>query len=259
MGGAVKIRGYYLGLVVMCGTSVMAMERPYDSIINLGGDCQVAYQMKKHKLRTCALPFDRVNCPPEAIIKLLELKFEGFLEKEHLAYTEATSSHIHETVYDMILRHDFKVIEDFLAWEASTEEEEYRTYDEVKKRYDRRVARFLNLIDTSKCILFIRKRASEEQAKLLVETIKKVYPELDFLLVILGGKEEHKKDWKVDHIRNFFLRQLDPYKWSGDDEAWREIFFDELGLESMMQEGAQDVPIFGRETSTEELEALREK
>ncbi len=51
-----------------------------------------------------------------------------------------------------------------------------------------------------------------------------------FLLVVVYGAEEVKSNWQLESVRNFYLRQLEPYSWQGDPEAWKEIF-EALGLE----------------------------
>ena len=52
-----------------------------------------------------------------------------------------------------------------------------------------------------------------------------------FLFVALDGSDEIRKDWQIAGIRNYYLRQPDPYVWKGDHEAWKEIFH-ALGLQT---------------------------
>jgi hypothetical protein len=50
-----------------------------------------------------------------------------------------------------------------------------------------------------------------------------------FFLVILDNTQEIKTDWQPENMRNYYLRQPEPYTWKGDPQAWKEIFHD-LGL-----------------------------
>ena len=195
---------------------------PYDAIVNLGGDCQPQYQMKTNKLRPCALPFDYLITPFDSLYKILEERFEGFLKPENfMLKVNGKEKWVEDKAYGTRLIHDFPLNEKFLD-----------EYEKVRSKYQRRIDRFLNILDKSKKVLFIRKRITREQAIKLDALISRLYPHLEYALVCLDGSEEIKTNWNLDRIRNFFLRQTTPYVWSGDNGAWAEIFA-ELQLESM--------------------------
>jgi hypothetical protein len=59
---------------------LFATEQPFDAIINLGRDCQIAYQMHTNGIREYALPFDKLITQFDSLCKLLENKFDGFME-----------------------------------------------------------------------------------------------------------------------------------------------------------------------------------
>ena len=71
----------------------------YDAVINLGGDCQVTYQLRKHNLRPHALPFDWLITPFDSFYKLLEHNFDQFLEKNNLALITTPDKYIPGTVF----------------------------------------------------------------------------------------------------------------------------------------------------------------
>lgn len=188
-------------------------EQPYDAIINLGGDCQPAYQMYMHGVRYYALPFDKLITPFPALQKLLENKFDRFLVAEHLAlHGVDKDKHIRDTQYDVRLLHDFQLNEDFL-----------KEYADIKNTYDRRVARFFDLIATSKKPLFIRKNITREEAAMLVASLKTLCNHANFTLLVLDGAEEFKKDWSMPNVKNRHLRQPTPYVWKGDSEVWKDV------------------------------------
>jgi hypothetical protein len=125
----------------------MDMQQPFDAIINLGGDCQVAYQLYVHGLRKYALPFDSLITPYEALEKMLEHTFEGFMTLDNfkLVTNEKNEKYILDTRYGTRLLHDFKMQEDFL-----------KDYDDIAAKYNRRIERMLHLIINSEHPLFIR-------------------------------------------------------------------------------------------------------
>lgn len=45
------------------------------------------------------------------------------------------------------------------------------------------------------------------------------------MLVALDGTQEIESDWQLEAVRNYYLRQPQPYIWIGDPEAWKEIFY----------------------------------
>lgn len=195
--------------------SLMGCQAPYDALVNLGGDCQMAWQMHINGIRQCALPFDKLITPFEALHSLLENKFEHFLEAENLEFIKETKHpYVIDNRYGVRLIHDFKLQDDFL-----------KDYTEIKATYERRIKRLLEIMASSEKTLFIRKRITKEQAVSLHSLLQKTLgPQKSFLLVALDDSDEIKADWHLEGVKNFYLRQLEPYVWKGDDAAWREIF-----------------------------------
>jgi hypothetical protein len=188
--------------------------QPYDAIINLGGDCQPAYQMNRNGIRYYALPFDTLITPFAALQKLLENKFDQFLKPEQLELRGTENDkYILDTYYDVRLLHDFPKEEGFM-----------QEYERIKTTYDRRTARFLTLIAQSKKPLFIRKKITRAEASILVSLLSTLCGHSNFTLLALDGSEEAKENWGIDNVENRHLRQPLPYVWRGDDAAWEEIF-----------------------------------
>ncbi len=187
----------------------------FDHIINLGGDCQVAYQLYIHGLRKYALPFDSLITPCDALCKMLEQRFEGFMAQDNfeLKTDEQGQKYILDKKYQTRLLHDFKCEPDFI-----------KDYQEIATKYLRRVERIVSLIVTAQYPLFIRKNISKEQAKILVSLLIKMRTSKPFLLVLVDESDEIKSDWKLPEIRNFYLKQPHPYHWKGDAEAWKSLF-----------------------------------
>jgi hypothetical protein len=197
-------------------------EQTFDVVINLGGDCQVAYQLSTHGLRSCALPFDGLITPYDSLKELLKNSFEDFMTPENfeLMITKKNEKYILDKKYKTRLLHDFKMHADFL-----------QDYEAISSKYVRRIERLMGLIGTSEYPLFVRKRISREQArdlKHLLEDMRKGKP---FLIVALDDTPEIGCDWNIEGVRNYYLRQPKPYTWKGDTQAWKEIF-ERVGLKT---------------------------
>ncbi len=187
----------------------------FDAIINLGGDCQVAYQLYITGLRKYALPFDTLITPYASLKAMLERGFENFMHPDNfeLRVNEKGEQYILDKTYGARLLHDFKLEEDFL-----------KNYEEIAAKYLRRIARLMHLLHTSEHPLFIRKGLSKEQAAELSVMLFTMREGKPFLLVALDDTQEIALDWQVKRVRNYFLRQPEPYTWKGDAQAWKEIF-----------------------------------
>lgn len=196
-------------------------SQAFDAIINLGSDCQVAYQLYIHGLRKYALPFDTLVTPYGALHGMLQYSFEGFISADNfeLCINEKGEKYILDKKYGSRMIHDFKCEEDFL-----------NDYEAIATKYIRRITRLIDLIKTSVYPLFIRKKITQEQAIELRNLLYILREGKSFLLVVLDGNKEVEIDWCLESIQNFYIRQPTPYTWRGDSEAWKEIFL-ALGLE----------------------------
>jgi hypothetical protein len=199
-------------------------DRPYDDIINLGSYCQSAYQLGVHNLRRYALPFDYLVTPFDTLAAILEQKFAGFLDPANFTLN-LENGLIEDARHRTQLLHDFKVDDTFL-----------NDYESISEKYQRRIDRLFGILESSRKVIFIRTEMWRQHAVELDATLGRLYPHLEYLLVAMHGTDEVKDDWCLPRVRNFHLRQLEPYHWHGDDEAWKEIFA-ELGLDSTACEG----------------------
>ncbi len=198
--------------------SVKSVDKPFqsfDAIINVGGDCQVAYQLSKNGLRKYALPFDAFVTPYESLKEMLQNFFEGFMAQDNFEFvvSEKEGNYILDKRYGIHLLHDFKMQEDFL-----------KDYQEISEKYLRRIDRLIELITTTEYPVFIRKMLTKEQALELSALLSVMRKGKPFLLVVVDDTEEIKSDWQLEGVRNYYLRQLQPYSWKGDSGAWQEIF-----------------------------------
>lgn len=132
-----------------------SLAQPYDAIINLGGDCQVAYQLYVHGLRKYALPFDTLIAPYSALREMLEDNFDGFMAPDNFEFrvNEKGEKYILDKKYGTRLLHDCKLQEDFLE-----------DYEAIAMKYLRRIERLIDLIITSEYpLLFVRELPKSRQ------------------------------------------------------------------------------------------------
>jgi hypothetical protein len=193
------------------------MHAHYDAVISMGWTCEVAYQTHINGLRKYALPFDRTITPIEALIKILKLRFYNFISYNNLAFIKQDPlcdyNYIVDTLYGIRFVHDFELKDSFL-----------KDYIDVKNMYDRRIKRFFDVIARSKNILFIRQKITKEEAIVLKERILELCPKKNFHILAVDSTAEIKEPWNIPHVINVYLKPANPYVWSGDDAAWKEIF-----------------------------------
>lgn len=162
-------------------------------IISLGGACEVAWELQQHNLRKESLPFGWLLTPFESLCLLLEHHFEGFLQKENLEKLNWNGCWIKDKRYEIIFGHDFH---GDVHWMGD--------YDQVKAKYMRRIERFYRVLASATSVLFIRMHISKQDSVFLVNLLKKLFPNLNFSLLVVGSLEEHKQKWNLDNISNYY-------------------------------------------------------
>lgn len=190
----------------------IVQKRVYDVVVGLGSCCQTAYQLYRLGFRGVAYPFDWLVLSFNGLYKILENRFLGFLGREDLELRR--DKYILDKRYGVKLLHDFKYKKDFVWLE------DYQVHYD---KYWRRINRFLELMQSGKQVLFVRRECRKEQAIKLQKMIKRVYPGLEFGLLILDETEEIKNGWNLLGIWNEYLRQRNPYEWHGINEEWDRV------------------------------------
>lgn len=212
---------FFIPIFTCENTSFILKESTASTLINLGGDCQLAWQTRENGLRRYAFPFDSVVAPCDSVTQALQNKFQNFFDRENLVLVkndEGRPLHVLDTKYNIRFIHDWgdKIPENFL--------EQYTT---IKEIYDRRILRLLSLLDQEKSFLFMRKNIQKEEAKRLKIALELICGQKKFRLVALDTTNEIKENWNIDKIHNYYLRQPEPYEWTGDNQAWKDIFTSE--------------------------------
>lgn len=121
----------------------------YDTIFSLGEACSCTDVLRNSFLQFCSYPFDWIN-GPEFIerCKIVAAKFDRYINKEDLIfsqYVESTGMNVYLNKYNnVVFNHDFKATVPF-----------DEMYEISKKKYDRRISRLLDNINSSKRVLMV--------------------------------------------------------------------------------------------------------
>ncbi|WP_308637941.1 DUF1796 family putative cysteine peptidase [Paenibacillus silvisoli] len=196
------------------------LKGSYDAIYSLGDLCIPAIQMELNEIRPFAGPLDWMqsqNLPD--VTRLLANRFAGFMDLSHLEVISKASDklyYVKETEYNVYSNHDFYIHQNFPP--------ELNAYPEVKAKYDRRIARFLEKAALSQKILYIRTEATLEETKELTAVLDALVAGSYRLLVInhapvQGIVEQH---WPLQNVCAIQLPNDE--KWHGNDALWTQIF-----------------------------------
>lgn len=144
--------------------------------VPIGIDCDVAFMCKEFKMRNCAYPFDHI-VTYDGITKILENNFEKFIPEIN---ENIINNHVFDKNYNTKFIHDNFLLE------------------EDKDKYNRRIDRFLKILDDKKKIIFIKKGHSihhhneidniideYEEVQKLDQYLKTNYKNLDYEIVII--------------------------------------------------------------------------
>lgn len=190
----------------------------YDEVVSLGSlhyGCQVAWQIESNGMRKFAYPFDWFHTSLESLTGFMYNKGVNFLDLDKIAvigpYPGDTSRmHVIDLVYGISSYHDF-----FSSPPLAN-------HPQVKAKYERRIRRFFDLLNSNKRILFVRQGLSREQVEYLDCAIRSLYPHLSYTILAVNDSADYLYSWGLERIQNFYLQQI-PGDWVGDFARWKEI------------------------------------
>lgn len=224
---------------LLCSSSALA-----SIYINLGQDCQAAVRLREFNLRKSAFPFDWLRSYNfKGICKCINEKFAFFLDPHHLQYKNEmigtwNNSRIINIRYNVEFVHDFPTIinSNHVAQENENEGiivTNYLDYlPQVQDKYSKRIARFLSVLNGTASVIFFRTHITPEEAFHFTEIMKKLYPQLNYTLVIVHNNKKLFYEWKIPHVKNFYASEKDisnNNNWFHRKE-WAKIFRS-LGIE----------------------------
>lgn len=122
----------------------------FDYFISLGSGCSVAASMSKYGLRSCSGPFDWLITPDFSyVLYHIETDFKNFLLQENLEMYDENPKHFRDKQYNIKFIHDKESFID--------------EYEELKKKYNRRINKFLEIYRKKVC--YLRRIGSEKDIK----------------------------------------------------------------------------------------------
>lgn len=180
------------------------------TIISLGGNCSVAYQLSRYGLRSESYPFDWCNMSINSLIRVLEEDFIGY---EDIEIKKKSERHIkfgtEEATY--IVRNRYNIT---MAHELVREEE----MEEIREKLRRRVER-LRRIRKPKFVRLETKNMTEEDVRkyeILLKILKEKYE--DYEMVIISNREIED-----ERVRWYKLERFSE-DWKYDGIEWQKIF-----------------------------------
>ncbi|MCX7356744.1 MAG: DUF1796 family putative cysteine peptidase [Alphaproteobacteria bacterium] len=190
----------------------MVPPRHYDQIVSLGRGCQPAHQIRRLYADAQAHVFDWIVTPDAGLLHSITTDLDGFFARERLEM--GPEDCIVDRVTDARFLHEFPSGQDFGS-----------QYDKHAGRYEMLAERWRQLLASQQKVLFVRQHAWDSDLRgtaiRLRDTIALKAPHLCFDLLYLSAT--HDEDWREERIVNVFLRQPEPYVWTGDDAAWEQV------------------------------------
>ena len=196
------------------------LKGKYDGIFSLGHLCLASIQLQKNNLRPYSGVLDWMGSPNLSDVnRLLMNRFAGFMELENLRVVGDASEEmllVSDDVYNILSNHDFAKAQNTYTHLAA--------YPEVKQKFDRRIQRFLEMMDRSRRILFVRTEGDFQDVYDL-QTVLKELVRHDFRVLLINHapvSEIVELDWPLEKVCAVELP--DGEIWEGNDHLWKMIF-----------------------------------
>ncbi|MDR9855609.1 DUF1796 family putative cysteine peptidase [Paenibacillus sp. VCA1] len=210
------------------------MKGAYDIIVSLGSWCGPSIFLWRRQLRRFSLPLDwMISNSVTDLTRLLKNRFEGFMELGQLRKIDGTSAYLEEgiavpqqggtyqsahyildTRYNVISVHDFPIVPN-QDWTAA--------YNVYSNKLAHRVHRFLNVLQHSRSVVFIRwGEIGEAEAVELHAVLRSLTPgscKILFMQTVSGLESIQEIDWGQDDIGTLQVPLERPY----DEAAWNRI------------------------------------
>lgn len=182
---------------------VSLLEEPI--VFGLGKNCSLASIFNRIGLRKRSYPFDWNVTTFKILCNLIENDFEDFLNPSNLLWSNQ-KTFIEELRYGVEFYRDFFEIKKqenpSEKWMITDDVSDRQIYENVLKRYLRRVARFYAVLNSGKPIVLFRfdnpDSISKEQALHLYDLLKMKAPHSNFHLIfiqVMPGEVFLEEDW----------------------------------------------------------------
>lgn len=204
----------------MIDTNLYTNSHSYEMVCSLGERCMTAHQMRLNKLRSESNPFDwLITTNITAVVDTLLNNWNNFFKRENLVvqYVGPEHTNVMDSTTGFLSLHDFNSAKPF--------DEEY---DRFITKYTRRINRLMELICTSKSILFVRTNATEVDIENL-QRLKTLNPSatIDFLIVNTTNTTSVRSiPSKYDNVYIYEISDQPDLAydvWMGNHAHWKEV------------------------------------
>ncbi|CAN5715132.1 hypothetical protein BH11PSE13_BH11PSE13_11000 [soil metagenome] len=186
----------------------------FGHVVSVGGDCQPAHQIRRITGHDEAHFFDWLMIGAEGAARLIEEDFDGFLgDARELALIRVPHASVRESRYGARLLHDLPLTDDFPTH-----------IETVRQKYAFLTRRWRLLMAAEAAVLYVWSgNEGRESIARLAAALRRQRGGRSFHLLALRS-DVQEPDWLLPDVSNRFLRQPDPYAWTGDDAAWDAHF-----------------------------------
>lgn len=195
------------------------IKKSYSHIYSLGSNCATTLHLKNRGLRAFSGVLDWMSSPKLSDVnRLLTNRFDQFLRFENLSfisyYDDYTKICIRDDFYNVYSCHDFTTDVNTPSY--------WPSYTLVKEKYDRRIERFLNEIETSDSLLFVRVGGTYKEAFELENILSRLIKHQFCVLLIVNSESKTliEEDWGLKQTCVLKVRiskeMLDDYNYIWD-------------------------------------------
>jgi len=189
--------------------------------ISLGSTCSIVYNLKRLELRTKAYPFDWIRILNlNKITELINNNFDKFLDIDNFEFKEYSDKFMIDGEYgSYIYSNDYCNF--YHEFNKPINECDV---DEFINKYQRRINRFMDLLNSDEEIIFVReelRKVNINKINNFINSIQNVNPNINFKLVIISNYEI---DYEIDNvIFHYSDKKIDT--WMRYELEWYKIFF----------------------------------
>lgn len=197
-------------------------------LVSLGPNCETAGMKGLLGLGSAHCPFDLMTTQNFSIVcDLIENRFDGFFDRNNLQYLGVGLSagkqvYINTKYQGVHFNHEFSE-----AHSIDT------CYEQEFAKYQRRIARFYEILESKEPVFFFRRSVEYKDAIRFCDLIKKLSPQLNFVLVSIfaSGDKTKINDYELPLVRKFRVSHRPWTDWRNPEhvQAWHDVF-SALGL-----------------------------
>jgi hypothetical protein len=191
----------------------------YNAIFSLGDLCLASIQLQNSNLRPYSGVLDWMGSHQLSDVnRLLMNRFAGFMDEENLRVVGDANEEmllVSDDNYHILSNHDFSSFQNTHTHLSA--------YPEVKQKFNRRIQRFLEKMESCERILFVRTEGDFQDVYDL-QTILTGLVRQDFRILLINHAPVSgimELDWPLEKVCAVQLPDTD--KWEGNDHFWRMI------------------------------------